>query len=154
MKRSLVALLAAGIGLVSACDMREPGRRYLIPEGYAGWICVTFGSDGDPLHPDAEGFDVIEIPKSGRLSTSTSGRVLAGGFRNEYYFYSASDKLRAAEHAIGGGATYKRPEWPEGRHTVFFWVGEGIQQTKGVGPNVAEEGPRCGPIPAPAPTTQ
>lgn len=46
--------------------------RYLIPNGYVGWIKVTYNVNGAaPLQIGAKGFYVLKIPQSGILKTSS-----------------------------------------------------------------------------------
>lgn len=66
--------------------------RFLIPEGYVGWIRVDFDvSDAPPL-PIEDGFYIFKFPESGRLQTSSSDVV--DSRRNEFFYYSADEQYR------------------------------------------------------------
>ena len=60
--------------------------RFLIPEGYVGWIRVDFDVPGAPALPVEDGFYIFKFPESGRLQTS-SGDVVESR-RNEFRYYS------------------------------------------------------------------
>jgi len=83
-------LTAAGwlsIFLCGSCRIRT-AYTVLIPEGYKGWVEIRFGIAGQPsLHREGGNF-VIEVPKSGRLSTSAP--LVAGYANDKYYFVSES----------------------------------------------------------------
>lgn len=67
-------------------------ERYLIPEGYVGWIIIHYMM---PQYPDIptneDGLKIIKIPITGEFKTSfnptTIGRA-EGRYGSEYYFYS------------------------------------------------------------------
>lgn len=73
-----VALLLAG-------DPSHQTVRFLIPEGYSGWVRVDFDVPGSPGLVQTEGNMLIQIPPSGTLKTSSPAKL--GGLRM-YDFYS------------------------------------------------------------------
>jgi len=76
----------------------------LIPEGYAGWLCVTFGTPAAPPLPAEDGFYLVRFPADGRVLTST---VVEGGkMRDEFYYYVAERRIPLdAGQSLGGGYT-------------------------------------------------
>jgi len=60
--------------------------RFLIPEGYVGWIRVDFDVPGAPPLPIEDGFYIFKFPESGRLQTSSGDVVVSR--RNEFRYYS------------------------------------------------------------------
>ncbi len=60
--------------------------RFLIPEGYRGWVRVEFEIPGMPPLPTEAGLTVIKIPPSGILKTSSPEQY--GWARDTYVFYS------------------------------------------------------------------
>ena len=60
--------------------------RFLIPEGYSGWVRVEFEAAGAPPLPSEGGQTVLKIPATGVLRTSSPERY--GWARDSYYFYS------------------------------------------------------------------
>lgn len=66
--------------------------RFLIPEGYVGWIRIDFDVAGAPEIPIEDGFYVFKVSKSGRLQTSSSD--LVESTRNQFFYYSGATKYR------------------------------------------------------------
>ncbi len=60
--------------------------RFLIPEGYTGWVHVEFEIPGAPALPAEDGQIVLKIPPSGTLKTSSPEQY--GWARDNYFYYS------------------------------------------------------------------
>ena len=58
--------------------------RFLIPEGYVGWVHVEFDVPGAEPVSSQQGQYVFNIPADGKLSTSSPERF---GWNNDEYFY-------------------------------------------------------------------
>lgn len=71
----------------SARNSTRPASRFLVPEGYTGWIRVEFEVQGAPPLPMEGGEYVLKIPSDGVLRTSSAERY--GWARDHYYYYSA-----------------------------------------------------------------
>ena len=69
--------------------------RFLIPEGYVGWIRVDFNVPDAPPLPVEDGFYIFKFPETGRLQTSSSDVVESR--RNEFLYYSNDGKYRLHE---------------------------------------------------------
>jgi hypothetical protein len=92
---------------------RHPSR-YLIPDGYVGWITIRHAEDAAPTTL-LRGERVYEIPSSGTLATSTG--IENGSARDEYFYYASDGSLRPLpESGWGGGG--------------LIW-GDGIEQSVG-----------------------
>ena len=63
--------------------------RFLIPEGYVGWIRVDFDVVGAPSLPVEGVFYIFKFPESGRLRTSSADIL---DRRNEFFYYSTHGK--------------------------------------------------------------
>jgi hypothetical protein len=63
--RGLLICVASG---VSGC--LPDGYRYLVPEGYVGWVQIRFEIEGAPPLPREGRFRVARFPASGILETS------------------------------------------------------------------------------------
>jgi hypothetical protein len=61
--------------------------RFLIPEGYTGWVRVEFEVRGAPPLSTVGGEYVLRIPADGILRTSSSEQY--GWARDHYYYHSA-----------------------------------------------------------------
>jgi hypothetical protein len=69
---------------------RTLAYRFLIPEGYVGWIRVDFDVAGAPELPIEEDYYIFKFPTSGRLQTSSSDIVESR--RNQFLYYSDKGK--------------------------------------------------------------
>lgn len=118
---ALGTLAVIGIGIAVFLDAAMPKRhRYLIPEGYAGWLCVTYKIPGTADLPTEDGFRVVRFPSTGIVETSFEG--LPGKYKDEFYYYSKAER-RALDvgREMGGGYTVAKAEAPD-RYTSKFWV--------------------------------
>ncbi len=88
--------LALLIGLVlwlsaSARSSARHSSRFLIPEGYTGWIRVEFEvHDAEPL-PMEHGEYVLKIPADGVLRTSSTEQY---GWAKDHYYYESAAGIR------------------------------------------------------------
>jgi hypothetical protein len=85
---SLALLSVLAVWLTgSARNSTRPASRFLVPEGYTGWIRVEFEVQGaQPLPMDGREY-VLKIPPDGVLRTSSAEQY--GWARDHYYYYSA-----------------------------------------------------------------
>ncbi len=79
---SFVLWLSAG-----ARNSTRPASRFLIPEGYTGWIRIEFEVPGAPALPIEGGQYVLKVPPDGILRTSSGQQY--GWAKDHYYYYSA-----------------------------------------------------------------
>lgn len=89
-----VALFAA-LGIWPAFVTHNYGRRsarFLVPEGYVGWVRVEFQSSGAPPVPVENGEYVFQIPPSGLLKTSSSEQY---GWAKDRYYYDSRNGVQA-----------------------------------------------------------
>lgn len=84
-----VALLIGFITWFSVNAHRSTRRssRFLIPDGYTGWVRVEFNVPGAPDLPVQDGQVVLKIPPDGGLRTSSPEQY--GWANDSYYSYSA-----------------------------------------------------------------
>jgi hypothetical protein len=113
-----------GFVVVAAFSMassiaRHP-TRFLIPEGYIGWVEVKYGEPNVPGFSMDKGTLVCRIPDSGLLVTSSV--MKEGWAKDEYFYYSKNDSVRALKDTgwglggmIWGGTNSKDEE--------YFYVG-------------------------------
>lgn len=122
------------VGFVWLVSASTPKReRYMIPEGYAGWLCVTYSVSGAPPLEIEDGYRLVKFSPSGVVETSTAG--MPGKYKDEFWFY-AGNTLRKMniENEMGGGYTVAKSEAPD-RFTFMFWVS----------PNAKEQQPPYSP---------
>ena len=72
---------------VSAQNSTHRSSRFLIPEGYTGWVRIEFEVEGAPTLPMEGGQYVLKIPSGGVLRTSSAEQY--GWAKDHYYYYSA-----------------------------------------------------------------
>jgi hypothetical protein len=72
--------------------------RFLIPEGYSGWVRVEFEVSGAPQLPSEAGQTVVKIPASGILKTSSPEQY---GWARDSYFYSDASLRRLSDSGPG-----------------------------------------------------
>ena len=139
---SLVAGLLVFVGFVWFLDANTPKRdRYLIPEGYAGWLCVTYSVSGaQPLEIE-DGYRLVKFSPSGVAETSSEG--MPGKYKDEFWFYGGNTHRKMnTEKEMGGGYTVAKSEAPD-RFTFMFWVSPNAKEQQ---PPYSPENPnRCGP---------
>lgn len=92
---SLLALgLCSMLSLVSAqqTNPKHP-YRFLIPEGYVGWVRVDFDVKGAAALPIEDGYYIVKIPDTGRLQTSSTDMLARW---DEFYYFAGDAKYRLA----------------------------------------------------------
>ena len=89
---SLMLLIGLGTWLsINARNSSPRSFRFLIPEGYSGWVRVEFEVPGASILPAEAGQTVVKVPYSGLLRTSSQEQY--GWAKDDYLFYS-SDRVR------------------------------------------------------------
>ena len=88
-----VATLLLVIGAVAWIEKSAPhstrlSSRFLIPEGYTGWVRVEFEVKDAPSLPVENGQYVLKIPASGVLTTSSAEQY--GWAKDSYDFYTGT----------------------------------------------------------------
>jgi hypothetical protein len=95
-------------------------HRFLIPEGYAGWLCIYYGVSNASALPREDGFSVVRFDETGVVETSEVG--LGGDTVDEHWFYKGLSRRRLdIEKEMGGGFTEGNRTEP-GRYMFTFWV--------------------------------
>ena len=87
---TLAVLLGAAAWLtIGGRHSTRHSSRFLIPEGYVGWVRVEFQVNGAPPLPVEGGEYLFKFPPSGLLSTSSSEEY--GWAKDHYFYYSEKD---------------------------------------------------------------
>jgi len=142
MSRGWAALLLLSIvsALASGCNVQRR-YRYLIPQGYTGWLCVSFGVPHAPALPVEDGYEIVSFPPSGIVETSTALRP-GVGYGDEHLFYDGDGNRNVVTSGqLGGGFT----ESSGSARKVEFWVSPDVRrdQNRYVGRGVPVQ---CGPF--------
>ena len=86
---TLLLLVALGAWFsINARNSTPRSMRFLIPEGYSGWVRIEFEVPGAPALPEEAGQPLLQIPPSGTLRTSSPEQY--GWVNNSYGFYSSA----------------------------------------------------------------
>ncbi len=121
----LLTLLFCSGFLESFREKRHP-MRYLIPDGYVGWVQVTWGVKGEAEFPVEEGFYLVQFGPDGRVKYSTQFET--GWATDEYFYVSPDGKRRQIRNTPWGGggkiwAGSHSNEDADGRVRERFFVG-------------------------------
>ena len=129
MKASLLFLiLASSFALPPGNQQRTPSR-YLIPQGYVGWVRIDFSARGAPQLSKETGFWEFRFPDSGKIQTSSA--IEYGVAKDEYYYYSGDTRTLLKTGGDGGGMIWggfngkKEGNSPE--IYQYFFVGTAAQ---------------------------
>lgn len=86
------AELHLDIALEPSHDPDLHPSKFLVPDGYVGWLLLEYNvKDAGPV-PIEAGAEVFKFPPSGTLNTSSPGPQR--GAEDEYFYYSADGSLR------------------------------------------------------------
>lgn len=101
--RSLSLMLALSLVSVAATcqDQTRRPSRYLIPQGYVGWVRIDFNIKDSPPLPLEAGFYLFKFPESGRIQTSSNMEY--GAAPDEHYYYAGDDRKALRSSGWGGG---------------------------------------------------
>jgi hypothetical protein len=141
-------ILLAAVMLLVACgdicgvELQSTRRsvRYLIPDGYVGWLRIDYGVNDAhapgygvkralPL-PVKDGAVIVELPPGGHLVTSSPMEF--GAARDEYY-YSGNGSLKALSQAHDTGMVWNKFNGRFGgaaSQTEFMFIGSSADYQK------------------------
>ncbi|HEX5708275.1 MAG TPA: hypothetical protein VFX96_13310 [Pyrinomonadaceae bacterium] len=126
MYSAALLLLLCAPSLSLACQEEEKQRRpsrYLIPDGFVGWVKIYYKVKDAPPLPFEDGAYLFKIPASGVLKTSSS---MEYGWASDEYFYYSDDARRPL----------KETGWGEGG---MIWAGHnGSRETAQMGQSTDE----------------
>jgi len=70
--RSTVVASALALALMlGACERQRTPQHYLVPDGFSGWAYLKYDDPNCPALEMRDGWQVIRIPPSGRVCTSS-----------------------------------------------------------------------------------
>jgi len=113
------------ISLEPSHDPNLHPSKFLIPDGYIGWLLLEYNTKDAQQAPTEGGFKVFKFPASGTLKTSSPGPER--GAEDQYFFYFKDGSLGevSADYRNGKGMIWGKHEASErGVMTQFgFFVG-------------------------------
>jgi hypothetical protein len=120
-----ILILCLASTSVSCQEQRRRPSRYLIPEGYVGWVRIDFNIKGASPSPIEDGYFLFRFPASGRIQTSSDMEY--GWADDEHYYYSGDNRRRLKETGWGGGgmiwAGFNGSKQGEKEVYQYFFVG-------------------------------
>jgi hypothetical protein len=84
-----------------ACQKQRRPCRYLIADGYVGWVKVYFKVKKAPPLPIEDGYYLFAFPASGVLLTSSD--LEEGWARDQYFYYAGTTRHPLASTGWDGG---------------------------------------------------
>jgi len=96
----LFVILASSFAM-HACQQQRTPSRYLIPQGYVGWVRIDFSVSGAPQLLKENGHWNFTFPDSGKIQTSSEMEY--GAVDDEYYYYSGNSRTSLKETGWGDG---------------------------------------------------
>ena len=99
----LVSIVLCVALMFSTCEEeRRRPTKYLIPEGYVGWVRTEFKVKDAPALAIEDGYYLQKFPPSGLLRTSSD--IEYGWAIDEFYYYSGNrqQKLKSTGWGEGG----------------------------------------------------
>jgi hypothetical protein len=134
----------------AACqDKQRRPNRYLIPDGYVGWVRINYKIKEAPVLPIEDGHYLFKFPENGTINTSSEGEE---GFASDEYYYYSNDTRRSistGDALIWGGVAFGSKSTPGEEPTRYaeFFVGTKEQfQELGVKCKDSELNPIIGPL--------
>src|ERR1044071_5271439 len=91
-----VGIIAALWLLLFFTSVSRRQRRFLIPQGYVGFVQVQFGVSGAAPLPLEDGRYLLKIPPTGLLTTSNDWAE-GYGDPDEYYYYSGEKRVKLSD---------------------------------------------------------
>jgi len=124
---SVLAIVAVAAWFSRGSQASQPARsRFLIPDGYVGWVHVEFDVPGAEPVSSEQGEYEFKIPADGKLSTSSLERF---GWSNDEYFYVSASGLRplptraGSNRMVWGKINGERGDASSRRQYEEFFVG-------------------------------
>jgi hypothetical protein len=120
------------IPMARAHDNSVHPSKFMIPEGYIGWLRLEYNVKDAPSTPVENEVKVFKFPKAGLLNTSSPGPTQ--GAENEYFYYAEDGSVHAipTDYRIGKGMIWGQYQGSRGGvMTLFgFFVGSEEQYNK------------------------
>jgi hypothetical protein len=114
----LVGCFVWGSILLLACGNSRKPNKYIIPEGYIGWVKIYYEvPDAQPLSFE-NGYLIYRIPSTGILKTSSK---MEGGVAVDKYFYDTGNTL----------LELKSTDWGKGGMIWAGYTGVGGEEING-----------------------
>jgi len=84
--------LRLDISLDPSHDPNLHPSKFLVPDGYIGWVLLEYNTKDAPISPTENDIQSFKFPQSGTISTSSCGPQR--GAENEFFYYSDDGSLQ------------------------------------------------------------
>jgi hypothetical protein len=124
-------------------DHRVPISKFLIPEGYVGWLRVEHGVECAPAIPVEDGVRIFRFSGTGVLETSSPLAEQAA--ERQYFYYAAdgSERNLAADYRNGDGMIWKESPGSRGGKMKMFIFFVGTEEQSKSRPLTGFPAPAC-----------
>jgi hypothetical protein len=116
---------------------RRPPERFLIPDGYNGWVRVNFRQKNAPALPTESGRLLLKLDEHGFLQTSSAPQTGHGG--DDFFYYSGARRTPLSNAGVCKGGMIWQTETmvdePSSTPFVRFFVGTEQQYRHEVDPS-------------------
>jgi hypothetical protein len=140
----LIAAFVVGPAAFDLIFNRRTPERFLVPDGYQGWVRVEFRQKGAPALPMEDGRLLFKINAQGTMRTSSDPQ--SGHGKDEFYLYSGDRRTPLSNAGVCKGGMVWQVETmvDEPTSTPFarFFVGTEDQYRHVVDPT-GKEMPAC-----------
>lgn len=120
------------VHMVRAHDNSVHPSKFLVPEGYVGWVLLEYNVKDAPAVPVENEVKVFIFPKVGSLNTSSPGPE--EGAENEYFYYAEDGSMHEipTDYRNGKGMVWGEYQGSKGgiMSLVGFFVGSKEQYKK------------------------
>jgi hypothetical protein len=100
-RRACVICLASLLLLTGGCLRTRHPTQFLIPNGYVGWVDISYGVHDAPRLPVEGGYTVVRVPANGKAQTSTE--IEAGRAGDQFFYEETGHRRRLQPSQPGGG---------------------------------------------------
>ncbi|HEY0004837.1 MAG TPA: hypothetical protein VGB17_08490 [Pyrinomonadaceae bacterium] len=124
----LALTLSAALIPAGGQDKRYRLHRYLIPQGYVGWVRIDFNVKEAPPLPLEDGYYIVRVPPTGYLQTSSDDQInllyteydyVCGGAKYRLAVNTGLAECRVWQEFSGYIGGYQMPE-PSPKYRYLF----------------------------------
>ena len=87
--------------LICGCLRIRHSSQFLVPNGYVGWVDVSYGVRGAPPLPVESGYYAIHVSPNGKAQTSTE--IEGGRAGDQFYAVKSDHRTPLSPSGAGGG---------------------------------------------------
>jgi hypothetical protein len=131
------------IHLKPALDPSLPVSKFLIPEGYVGWLRVEFHVECAPVIPVEDGLRKLRFSGTSVLETSSTMPEQAAERKYFYYAADGSERDLVADYRSGNGMIWQEHSGSRGGKMSMFLFFVGTQEQSKTRPLPGFPPPAC-----------